>query len=386
MLLKLIRWARGYVEFFVSGGFPERFINLLNHRGIIYWDFVPSKDGFTGTMTVRDYRNIRQIARKSGVRLRVRKKNGLLFQIRKYKRRKGLLAGVLAAITLIAFLNQFVWTIELNGASAINELELRAALSENGLDIGSPKADLNTGEIKRGLQLRIPGISWSSVNLIESDAEVELKEGVTVKKKKNSDKPANIKAACDGVITKTNVRRGVLSVKKGSAVTRNQLLVSSVTQDSDGKINFVRSKAEIFADVIEKDEINIPNSNYNIIPDENYYEKSRLEFLTLSLPLRMSDESGEGVRNYYTYKLCVNSRLLPLGESIERVYPLKAVRQKLNPALRRESLKNRMGLNECFNHGDCKIKTRQKAFKNDRLEVNYTLNKNIAVIQPIEVR
>ena len=62
------------------------------------------------------------------------------------------------------------------------------------------------------------------------------------------------------------------------------------------------------------------------------------------------------------------------------------VRQKLNPALRRESLKNRMGLNECFNHGDCKIKTRQKAFKNDRLEVNYTLNKNIAVIQPIEVR
>ena len=48
MLLKIIRLLRGYVVFAVSGAFPERLINLLNTRGIRYWDIVPSEYGFSG--------------------------------------------------------------------------------------------------------------------------------------------------------------------------------------------------------------------------------------------------------------------------------------------------------------------------------------------------
>lgn len=65
MLLKLIRWSKGYVDFSASGKFPERFINLTTRNGINVWNLKPTEKGLTATMQVYDYKNIRSIAYKS---------------------------------------------------------------------------------------------------------------------------------------------------------------------------------------------------------------------------------------------------------------------------------------------------------------------------------
>ena len=51
--------------------------------------------GFTAALLLCDYRTIRPIARKSGVRLKVRERHGLPFLLGKYKARCGLLIGLL---------------------------------------------------------------------------------------------------------------------------------------------------------------------------------------------------------------------------------------------------------------------------------------------------
>lgn len=62
MLLKVIRWSKGYVDFSASGKFPERFINLTTRNGINVWNLKPTEKGLTATMQVYDYKNIRSIA------------------------------------------------------------------------------------------------------------------------------------------------------------------------------------------------------------------------------------------------------------------------------------------------------------------------------------
>ena len=71
MLLRLIRWSKGYVDFSAYGKFPERFINLTTRNGINVWNLKPVQNGLTATMQVYDYKNIRSIASKSKLRLRV---------------------------------------------------------------------------------------------------------------------------------------------------------------------------------------------------------------------------------------------------------------------------------------------------------------------------
>ena len=106
MVLKIIRWLRGYIVFSLSGAFPERFLNLINKRGIRNWDFVPCENGYVGKMFLSDYLRIRPTARKASVKLKVKRREGLPFFVKKYKRRKGLFFGAIAAVLILVLMSR----------------------------------------------------------------------------------------------------------------------------------------------------------------------------------------------------------------------------------------------------------------------------------------
>ena len=77
LVLKFLRFLSGYVSLIAEGGFPERFINLCRLRGILLWE-LRCKDGvITACMGRKDYLKIRPVAKKSGMRVRIKKKSGL---------------------------------------------------------------------------------------------------------------------------------------------------------------------------------------------------------------------------------------------------------------------------------------------------------------------
>lgn len=96
MLLRLIRWSKGYVDFSAYGKFPERFINLTTRNGINVWNLKPVQNGLTATMQVYDYKNIRSIASKSKLRLRVTGRHGLPFYAQRYKQGQDFLSALLS--------------------------------------------------------------------------------------------------------------------------------------------------------------------------------------------------------------------------------------------------------------------------------------------------
>lgn len=93
MLVGVVRWFRGYVGFTAKGRFPERLLNLAAVRGVNIADPRPVEGGVSGIMSVSDYRRVRPLARKARVRMRVTKRRGLPFAVRKYRGRLGLFVG-----------------------------------------------------------------------------------------------------------------------------------------------------------------------------------------------------------------------------------------------------------------------------------------------------
>lgn len=391
MILKLIRWLRGYVVFAVSGRFPERFINLLNMNGILYWDLLPDKNGYRGTMLLSDYRSIRPLARRAGVRLRVKHRTGLVFFIRKYRRRKGLLIGAVAAALLIAFLSQFIWVVRFDGAESLSESELRKVLGDSGFHVGVLKNSVDFDSLERNMLLKFPEIRWISVNTMNNVATVEIREKHRAPEPTDKDKPCNIKAAFDGVITKTTVYNGKLETQKGSAVSKNQLLVSAVIEGTNEDLTYVHSDAEIFADVIVNKEFNIPLENYNIESTENFVEKSNANFLWFSFPWKLAvPESGAEVNNFYTYALSFGGTDLPLGKSVTHSFYLSQNENLLTENEAKELLRKQSALYECFSEPKSRVKSRNIKYKisdnSVTLKVNYIFNKDIGVEQELVVK
>ena len=93
MLLKIIRFLRGSVDFTASGKFPERFMNITAKNGVNLWNPVPKKNAISASMYLSDYKKIRILARKSRVKTRITAKHGLPFIINRYKKRTGLFAA-----------------------------------------------------------------------------------------------------------------------------------------------------------------------------------------------------------------------------------------------------------------------------------------------------
>ncbi len=390
MVLKIIRWLRGYIVFGISGPFPERFLNLINIRGIRHWDFVPAEKGYIGKMFLSDYLRIRPVARSSSVRLKTAKRVGLPFFIKKYKCRKGLLFGAVAAVIILAVMSLFVWDIKISGDDGLSKAELYGAFEECGFRVGMLKADLDVESVERQIELKIPEVRWIAINMLNNVAFVEIKK-MSERPEMNTDRsPCNIKASADGVITDIIISSGTCEVKRGSAVAKNQLLVNSVVPIGEDRQKYVHSEAEIRADVRSVQSFYIPIKKNSIIPQKNYTEKSNYNFLFLSFPCGLSPSPrGLSCRNISTEALNINEITLPLGRTVCREYSFERKNRELSPDNTERILKTRSALFECFVESESTLKKRRMSFfrKGDNyiLRVSYLLNKNIAEKQKLKI-
>lgn len=247
MLLRLIRFIRGYVTFKIVGRFPERFINLAIKRGIGVFDAVPQNDSISASMLVSDYKAVRPVARRCSVRLKIQSRHGLPFITYKFRNRWGIVAGAAVFLTVALLMQNFVWSIEVNGIKTLSETKFMSTLRETGFSEGRFKGTLDLHKIERELLLEYKEIGWISINLMGTHAEIEVKEKVLVPQKEYSSDYCNIISSADGIILSENIKRGTSEVKVGSAVSKGQLLVSSIFENSLGDLKFVDADAEVIA-------------------------------------------------------------------------------------------------------------------------------------------
>ena len=88
MIQSIIRYMHGYVRIRVEGYSPERFLNLCRHRQIYIWGLAPCGGAYEMYMSLKGFRTLRPIVRKTHTKIMLVQRAGLPFFIHRYRKRK----------------------------------------------------------------------------------------------------------------------------------------------------------------------------------------------------------------------------------------------------------------------------------------------------------
>lgn len=383
MLLEIIRFFRGNVDFTASGKFPERFINITAKNGVNIWNPVPAKNAISASMYLSDYKKIRTLAKKSRVKTKITAKHGMPFIVNRYKARTGLFAGAVFGIILCIFLSNFIWSVKISGTEEISNTYLESLLSDNGISVGVWKNNLDVDQIERNIQRKCGDVRWMSINITGSLVTVEVKETYKKPKLDTSKNPCNVKAVKDGVITRIQAYNGKPVVTKGSGVVNGQVLVSGLDETKQGDMRYLRANAKAFADITEQRTLSIPKKITYSTATDNYVDRKNLKFLWIDFPCNLAFESYENsVSTVHGENLFINDVVLPVGFKIQTDRELVTEDYTISKSSAQEIVKTDCILYEIFAKSESTVVSRNISVKENKSGYNFTadyiFNENIA--------
>ena len=288
-MLWLYRFIIGYLEVEFSGDVAEVILNICAKQGISLWSIKRRDRKIRGFITVRDFKTLPRVAKKSGIRVHILKKRGFPFIVRRYKKRLGIPVGAAIFFCFLELMSCFIWTVEVSGNKGVPEKDILAACEKIGVKEGAKKSSVNPKTAKQELLLELDKLAWASVNIEGCRVTVNVSEAA--QKAEENGTPTNLKAAADGIITKINITSGNCLVKPGDTVAKGDLLVSGVIERADST-DFVRSVGSITA----KTERELTVSAYykrNISEKTGRIKRKRvLTFFGVDIPLFLGRENG----------------------------------------------------------------------------------------------
>lgn len=289
LILRAIRKVPSCVDFRAEGVFCEKLLTeaMKNGLGISF----PRKSGYTmrGTVQAAEYRSLCKIARRLGLKMRIEKKHGIYFTLKRHRDKIGFAAGAIFAAAVVLFLNLFVWEINISGNKAVSSEEIMATLANSGLKTGTLRTAHDARKIEWNIMNDNKEIAWATVNIQGCCVNVVVSETRReAKMKYDDDKPVNIIAAKYGVIRKMDVFDGQGVVKVGDAVMKGDLLVSATFEDRHGKLTLKHSRARVMAETDYEITVEFPLEQ--VIETTGGVKKSvkGIEIMGLSIPLGSS--------------------------------------------------------------------------------------------------
>jgi similar to stage IV sporulation protein len=235
-LQKVISFFTGYIELLVRGAHVEKLLNLLTNSGLYLWDVKRlGTEAIQIKIRAHGFLRIRAPIRRTNSTVRIHRKSGLPFILRKLGRRKMFWIGALTFIVLLIYLSSFVFFIKVEGFAGQEQRILLTNLAKLGLKPGVLRQEIlqRKSLIEREIMIHTPGAVWLGISIQGVVAEVK------VIKRKNAPAPrgfCDIVAARDGVVSKMVVVRGMPVVKEGDTVARGDLLISGVEWLSDPEV------------------------------------------------------------------------------------------------------------------------------------------------------
>ena len=223
----VINFLRGSVCVAVSGPFPERFLNLCAQSGVGFWDLA-WEGGQSLRLRVlrRDAGRAVELAERAGCTASLEGRAGLPVFLAGFRRRYALLAGLALALAAVCLLSQFILTVEVSGNETVPSAVILMELSRQGVRPGAYGPGLDLRRISQEALRRIEGLSWMSVNLHGTRAEVLVRERSPSPTPRDETTPAHVVAAADGVLEEVEVLEGQALFREGQAVLAGEIVIS----------------------------------------------------------------------------------------------------------------------------------------------------------------
>lgn len=324
LILRAIRKVPSCVDFRAEGVFCEKLLTEAMKNGLSI--SFPRKSGYTmrGTVQAAEYRSLCKIARRLGLKMRIEKKHGIYFTLKRHRDKIGFAAGAIFAAAVVLFLNLFVWEINISGNKAVSSEEIMATLANSGLKTGTLRTAHDARKIEWNIMNDNKEIAWATVNIQGCCVNVVVSETrQEAEMKYDDDKPVNIIAAKYGVIRKMDVFDGQGVVKVGDAVMKGDLLVSATFEDRHGKLTLKHSRARVMAETDYEITVEFPLEQ--VIETTGGVKKSvkGIEIMGLSIPLGSSRGCEELPAEKEEKELYFLWIRLPIKEISTKYYAVK---------------------------------------------------------------
>lgn len=226
---------------------PEKFLNLLWRNGIQIKN-IKRKDisTFTLEMSLKDYRKIEGLAKKTQSKIKIINRKGLGFFLLKLRKRRALTVGVLLFGGIIYILSTYIWRIDIETDRTLSPYEVRRELLSYGIKEGIKKNSFNVMSIEEKLIKNNENIMWVRVRIEGAILKVKATERQSPPKIVREEEPCNLIAKTDGEVVRVFTTAGTAVVKKGDIVKRGELLVKG-EQGKEGNVYSVHANGEVIA-------------------------------------------------------------------------------------------------------------------------------------------
>lgn len=298
----------GCVEFSAENGFAERFINICTAENIPLWNMHKRGDSMTARTTVGGYRNIRTVARRSSMKVRMIKKSGLPFVINRHVQRKGLVLGFAAVVLIMFLLSGRVWIIEIDDTQGFTRGEVVEAFEKAGLKTGSKIKNLDIVKIENEAALNLENASWTAINFKGCVAEIRIRKLKSKPQIETHTGYSNIVARKDGQIEILEVYRGSAATTLGQTVTEGDLIVSGVTESKTQMNLFTDADGYVVAKTDIKVETHTPKTVTVLVPKT----KKVWSFYFLGMEI-LPVCKQEGICYEHRRRAVVKGKVLPFG-------------------------------------------------------------------------
>lgn len=246
----ILNYFTGYVKIKVEGLFLERFINICVSKKILLMDIKREKSTIMyANVGIADYKKLKQVARKTKSKIKIQRKKGLPFTIKKYRKRK--IFGILFVVilTLLIVSSNYIWNIEISGNVKITNQEILQSLEESGIKVGLSKNDIDINAVISKIRLDREDIAWIGITVKGTNAIVKIKEAAKAPEVIDENKFCNIVANKTGMITKINVQNGTANVKVGDIVEEGDILVNGYLEGKYTGTRYVHGAATVEAKI-----------------------------------------------------------------------------------------------------------------------------------------
>lgn len=242
--------AKGYVRIYIEGFYIEKVINICKKNNIELSNVTRSKSTIIyGDVAIADYKALTKIVKKNKCKVKIIKKRGIPFFIRKYRKRKIFaIAMVLVCICMFA-LSRFIWNIEIVGNNNISNEEILNIVKDEGLEIGNLKSKVNLTDIVEKIRMERSDISWVGIKLSGTNVKIEVVESDLAPDIIDENDYCNIVANKDAMIEKISAQNGTAQVKQGDVVKKGTVLIAGWLEGKYTGIRYVHSNGKVIGKV-----------------------------------------------------------------------------------------------------------------------------------------
>lgn len=297
--INLYNFLFGAVIIKITGDKPERFFNALINLQIKFWDVKQTQDIhgnhaliFTTSSRFARELMLKKIAAQTRTQCEIIDKTGLRWFLDRHKHRLGLYSGIIAGLILIYMSTFFIWEVKITKSDYPNNIEVIELLEKLGVKNGAYIKSIKPSMIQSQAILSNPNISWLSVNIKGTIANVEIKYREPMIEIVDTETPANIIASKSGKIIYIDAYEGTPIVQLNDSIQKGGLMISGAIDSKVLGMRITHAAGKVLAETSRTIELKIPLKTVKKEYTGNTEIKNKLNIFGRNVNLYLSGKTS----------------------------------------------------------------------------------------------